>query len=198
MNGIYQQTKIFLRDADDEELDYFQSGEKMGDIQNVEYIAYIDVTDVYGRTRVFWAAESVVHPEDMGKVTNVDEDDDPQWSAGKVKIKLKPLSNNRMWKGRKFKTDDYQDFERVLLIVLRKVKPYIPEGPVAFDLRIGVSERFDGDNAIKPILDICQKYCNHFDDVNVYDYHVQKRLVDVGNEYIQFLFSEFEGDIYDH
>lgn len=116
---------------------------------------------------------------------------------GMIKIPIKPLSTNQAWQGRRFKTKTYKDYERTLLILLRKLKPEIPEGPVAFDLRVGVSRHFDGDNAIKQLLDVCQKYCDHFDDVNVFDYHVRKVLVDKGNEYLAFKFTPFTESLYD-
>ena len=129
---------------------------------------------------------------DYPVVEIVDDDDDAKQY---VRIPLKPLSTNDAWSGKRYKTKEYKDFEQILLILLRKMKPVIPEGPVGFDLRVGISARFDADNTIKTLLDTIEKYCNHFNDNSVFDIHVRKVLVPAGDEYMRLGFYEFTGQL---
>ena len=50
---IYTWTKMKLMDVDGEEIEFFQSGEEMGDVQNIGHVVFIEVTDVKGRKHVF-------------------------------------------------------------------------------------------------------------------------------------------------
>ena len=52
-NAIYMWTKIKLTDVDGDVIFFVQSGEEMGDVQNVEHVVNIEVTDVKGRKHVF-------------------------------------------------------------------------------------------------------------------------------------------------
>lgn len=51
--SIYTWTKMKLTDVDGEEIEFFQSGEEMGDVQNIGHVVFIEVTDVKGRKHVF-------------------------------------------------------------------------------------------------------------------------------------------------
>lgn len=101
-----------------------------------------------------------------------------------VNIKIKPLSVNRCWQGRRFKTKDYDVYERELMY--RLPKKVIPAGKLYLYLRIGFSSKAsDLDNSIKPILDILQKKYG-FDDKRVYRIDATKVDVKKGEEFIEF------------
>lgn len=69
------------------------------------------------------------------------------------RIKIKPLSVNECWQGKRFKTPKYKAYEFELLLLLPKLKLSPP-----FNIKItfGISALSDIDNPIKPFLDILQ------------------------------------------
>ncbi len=102
-----------------------------------------------------------------------------------AKIKYSPLSVNQCWKGRRFKTQNYERYERDILYLLPPME--IPEGKLSVSLIFGVSSKLaDIDNPIKPFLDILQKKYK-FDDKRIYELSVIKQDVKKGLEYIEFL-----------
>lgn len=101
-----------------------------------------------------------------------------------VRLKLKALSVNRCWQGRRFKTPAYNDYEKELLYRLPRL--VIPPGRLFLRLQIGFSNKAsDIDNPIKPILDILQKKYG-FNDKKVYVIEASKEDVKKGEEYIEF------------
>ena len=69
----------------------------------------------------------------------------------------------------------------------------IPEGPLKMTLQWGFSSKLaDWDNPIKPFQDILQNFYQ-FNDRDVWDAHVSKRLVKKGEEYIEFLIETYDG-----
>lgn len=101
-----------------------------------------------------------------------------------VTVNIKPLSVNEVWQGKRFKTPKYKEYERVVLLMLPKIK--IPEPPYAISFEFGVSSKLsDWDNPIKPFQDIlCKKY--GIDDRDIYKGTVSKVLVKKGQEYVKF------------
>lgn len=110
-----------------------------------------------------------------------------------TRINYKPLSVNRCWLGRRRKTADYREYE-VDIIELLPSDIDVPEGPLQIYLQWGFSSKLaDYDNPIKPFQDILQQFYQ-FDDKNIWDAHISKRLVKKGEEYIDFLIEEYKGD----
>lgn len=106
------------------------------------------------------------------------------------KIKIKPLSVNLAWKGRRFKTQKYKDYEVLLKVALPNIK--LPEPPYHIIIDFGFSNKgSDIDNPLKPFLDILQKKYN-FNDKDIYQLTVKKSIVKKGNEYIDFNIKERE------
>lgn len=101
-----------------------------------------------------------------------------------ARLGIKPLSVNKVWQGKRFKTQDYKDYEQELLLLLYKKE--IPEGQLYIYLEWGFSSKAsDIDNPIKPFLDILQKKYG-FDDKRIYELSVVKKDVPRGDEYIKF------------
>ena len=99
-------------------------------------------------------------------------------------IKIKALSVNKAWKGKRFKTKDYKAYEEELLLTLPKYK--IPDGDLEVFYEVGYSNKLsDIDNFIKPFQDILQKKYN-FDDNRIYKLIAEKKIVKKGEEYIKF------------
>jgi len=101
-----------------------------------------------------------------------------------MRIEIKPLSVNEAWKGRRFKTDAYKAFEKELLL---KLKPMATKpGPLKLTYEFGFSNSLaDIDNPVKVCTDVLQKKYG-FNDRDVYELHVKKKLVQKGAEYLEF------------
>jgi len=99
-------------------------------------------------------------------------------------VNIKPMTVNRAWKGRRFKTAEYLNYRKDMLMILPRVE--VPEGKLMVELVWGFSNRrCDLDNPVKPFLDILQeKY--KFDDSRVYELSVKKEIVSRGKEFIKF------------
>ena len=99
-------------------------------------------------------------------------------------IKIKPISVNQCWQGRRFKTKLYKSFE---IELLSKLKPLeVPAGKLQIFIKFGLSSKnADWDNPIKPFQDILQKK-DGFNDRNVYKAVVEKVDVKKGFEFIEF------------
>ena len=103
-------------------------------------------------------------------------------------IKIKPLSVNQVWAGRRFKTVAYKDYEKSLSYLLPKELPLII-GKLKLDICFGLSSKSgDIDNPVKPFIDILQKKYN-FNDKNIYELLVKKQDVKKGEEFIKFEFK---------
>lgn len=105
-------------------------------------------------------------------------------------IKIKPLSVNDCWQGRRFKTNDYKSYEQELYYLLPEME--IPDGKLTLKLEFGVSSKAsDIDNLVKPFQDIIQKRYN-FNDKMIYRLEVDKIVVKKGEEFIKFEISKYE------
>ena len=101
-----------------------------------------------------------------------------------VKINIKPLSVNEVWKGRRFKTDKYKIYETAVMLLLPKIK--IVEPPYRLNLIVGFSNKAsDIDNILKPFLDILQKKYG-INDKHIEILHIEKQIVKKNNEFICF------------
>ena len=99
-------------------------------------------------------------------------------------ISIKPLSVNQCWRGRRFKTPKYKEYEKELLLKLKPV--YIPKGKIKLCITFGHSNSLnDIDNGLKPFIDVLQKKYG-FNDRDIYELNVVKKLVKKGSEYIDF------------
>ena len=97
---------------------------------------------------------------------------------------IKPLSINLCWQGKRFKTDSYKAYERVLLSVLPDVE--LPDPPYEIYFKFGFSSPLsDWDNPIKPLQDVIQKRYGFNDKL------IKRAIVDVvdvkrGGEFFEF------------
>ena len=107
-------------------------------------------------------------------------------------IKIKPLSVNAVWKGKRYKTDKYQNYEKELFWALLPKTLFIPEGKLQIYLQWGFSNiGSDWDNPIKPFQDVLQMKYN-FSDARIYKGIVEKVKVKKGEEYIKFEITSYE------
>lgn len=101
-----------------------------------------------------------------------------------TEIKVKPMSVNDAWQGKRFKTPSYNSYERSCLWLLPKL--IIPDGQLKINFEFGLSNAAnDIDNSIKPFIDILQKKYS-FNDSRIWEMNVKKIKVEKGNEFIRF------------
>lgn len=98
-------------------------------------------------------------------------------------LTIKPLSVNKVWQGRRFKTTTYTDYEKDVLALLPSRKK-IPEGNLQISIVWGFSNAAsDFDNPTKPFLDILQKKYG-FNDKVIHFATIGKVAVPKGKEFI--------------
>ena len=89
-------------------------------------------------------------------------------------IDIKPLSVNKCFQGRRFRTKDYLSYEKELSLKLgklEKIKGYIT---VVIELYLVNDKRTDIDNVLKPLLDILTKKGAWEDDRKIRELHIYK------------------------
>ena len=100
------------------------------------------------------------------------------------KISISPMSINVAFQGRRFKTPQYKNYEKAVIMLLPKIK--IPDPPFSVYYEFGFSNQLsDIDNPVKPLQDILQKKYG-FNDRDIMEMHVVKRMVKKGSEYFAF------------
>ena len=98
-------------------------------------------------------------------------------------INMKPMSVNRAWQGKRFKSDEYEAYEMEMLLRLPPGK--LPNPPYSVSYEFGFSNPLaDFDNPCKPLGDILQKKYG-FNDKEIYEAHIRKVLVKKGCEYVR-------------
>lgn len=101
-----------------------------------------------------------------------------------MRINIKPLSVNEVWKGRRFKTDKYNVYSKLLSLNLKPIQIDL-NGNLSVHLVFGFSSHgADIDNPVKPILDTLQKKYG-FNDNKIYELNIKKEIVKKGNEFIE-------------
>lgn len=101
-----------------------------------------------------------------------------------IEIKVKPLSVNEAWQGKRFKTTKYEAYEKLVSVLLPSLK--IPPPPYRVYYEFGFSNiQADWDNPIKSFQDVLQKKYK-FDDKHIFEAHVKKTIVKKGCEYVKF------------
>ncbi|MEE9532717.1 MAG: hypothetical protein V3W52_17195 [Syntrophobacteria bacterium] len=101
-----------------------------------------------------------------------------------MRVDIKPLSVNRAWQGRRYKTPEYNRYIADLMVILR---PYnVPEGELSLTLTFGFSNKAsDFDNPVKPFVDCLQKRYG-FNDRMIKRCLIQVEHVKKGEEFIEW------------
>lgn len=98
-----------------------------------------------------------------------------------------PLSQNMAWQGRRYKSKNYKDYEKVINAHLQKLAiPKIKPGiPFYLYIEFGISARMDCSNGLKLFEDIL---CRHMqtDDRNVMGIFLRKVITKRSDHYIKF------------
>jgi Holliday junction resolvase RusA-like endonuclease len=101
------------------------------------------------------------------------------------RCRIKPLSVNEAYMGRKRKTSKYRTYEVVLPTLLPEIK--VPHtGDLGLKVTWGFSSAAsDIDNPLKPFLDVLQTTYG-FNDKRITELIVNKVRTDKGEEFIEF------------
>lgn len=104
-----------------------------------------------------------------------------------MKLSIKPLSINKAYTGKRFKTKEARKYSRDVLLLLRPLK--VPDGPLEICITWGFSNMgTDVDNCAKVFIDCLQtKY--GFNDNRVHKLSMEKVKVAKGQEYIEYELS---------
>lgn len=106
-----------------------------------------------------------------------------------IRLAIKPLSLNNAYRGRRFATRELKDYKNAITLMLPKMN--VPAGKLTIRYEFGVSSKAsDADNLIKCVTDALSDTYG-FNDRCVYEYHVAKRDVPKGHEYIDFEISPY-------
>lgn len=128
-------------------------------------------------------------PEGQGKPKGKKATPAVKWKSSDLKpegirLNIKPLSVNGAWKGRRFKSDKYKQYEAIVLMMLPKIE--IPEPPYKLSLVFGFSNpAADLDNPAKCLIDILQKAYG-FNDKHIFELNIRKEITEVNQEFITF------------
>ena len=107
------------------------------------------------------------------------------------RVEIKPLSVNEAWQGKRFKSKDYQNYEKEVLLKLHP-HTFTVKQPIELNLLVGFSNSAsDADNIVKPFVDILQKKYG-FNDKFIYRLVVEKVIVKKGAEFIEFFIKNYE------
>lgn len=103
-------------------------------------------------------------------------------------IKIKPLSINKAFKGKRYRTHEYDAFIKNCLILLPKQIEIPNKAKIKLAVQFSFSYKgSDIDNCLKTFIDcLVKKY--GVDDRYIYELHVFKNIVKKGDENILFKF----------
>jgi Holliday junction resolvase RusA-like endonuclease len=106
-----------------------------------------------------------------------------------MRVDIKPLSVNRAWQGKRYKTDAYKRYERDLMLILPSL--HVPKGKLELHLTFGFSSKnSDFDNPVKPFVDCLQKKYG-FNDKLIKRSVIEVEEVKKGGEYVEFEIKEY-------
>jgi Holliday junction resolvase RusA-like endonuclease len=107
-----------------------------------------------------------------------------------IKLNIKPLSVNKAWQGKRFKTPIYKAYETKMLLMLPKIIGKIPD-QIEINITFGFSNKAsDIDNCVKLFLDLLQKKYR-FNDSQIYRLNINKVLTDKGLDFIEFEIKKY-------
>ncbi len=100
-------------------------------------------------------------------------------------IKIKPLSVNRSYQGRRFSTPELKAYKEALMYLLPKMVVQ-KKRKLSVHYVFGLSSKLaDLDNNIKSFQDtLCERY--GFNDRDIYELYAEKKIVEKGKEYVAF------------
>jgi len=102
------------------------------------------------------------------------------------KLDIAALSVNKAYRGRRFRTKEYDIWESKVKAMLPPMAAHVFDRQLAFNIEFGFSSKAsDIDNGLKSFLDVLSKVYR-FNDKYVFELNVKKKIVPKGKEYILF------------
>jgi Holliday junction resolvase RusA-like endonuclease len=102
----------------------------------------------------------------------------------KQQVDIKPLSVNKAWQGKRYKSKYYSIYEKELFYKLESFR--IPNVKIGITFIVGYSNVLsDIDNFLKPFIDVMQKKYD-INDKNIYELNIKKEIVKKGCEFVDF------------
>ncbi len=103
-----------------------------------------------------------------------------------IRINHKPMTVNQAWQGKRFKTEEYKNYSKILMLKFLPQTIELPEPPYLVYYNFGFSSPLsDWDNPIKPFQDIiAAKY--GFNDKLIKKAIIEIFNVKKGEEFIEF------------
>jgi Holliday junction resolvase RusA-like endonuclease len=112
---------------------------------------------------------------------------------GLVTVQIKPLSVNKAYQGKRFRTPEYDRYQEAVMLMLPTFN--IPPSLLKLVFEFGFSNtQADADNPCKLFTDILQKKYG-FNDSRVYEIVIRKAIVPKGQEYIKFNILPFNQEL---
>lgn len=111
-------------------------------------------------------------------------------------INIKPMSVNKAWGGRTFKSTEYKKYIKDVPLLLPPMLQLPPDKMVLLIKFYFSSKASDIDNPVKPIQDIITRHYG-VDDKHIYMQMLEKHVVKRGKEKIEFEFLEYSTDMFD-
>jgi len=106
-------------------------------------------------------------------------------------LKIKPLSVNQCWQGKRFKTKKYKMYEHDVFDMLDKDQSITDKGNLQLYLEFGFSSiASDWDNPIKPFQDILAKMYG-FNDRRIKRAVIDITMVSKGEEFIYYRLEKY-------
>ena len=101
-------------------------------------------------------------------------------------LNIKGLTVNQAFKGKRYRTNQYDVFIKNCLLLLPKTVLIPDENNIKLAIEFGFSSKLsDIDNCLKTFIDcLVKKY--KVDDRYIFELHVFKSIVKKGDEYIKF------------
>ncbi len=112
------------------------------------------------------------------------------FDTGIVRVRIKPITANRAWKGKRYKTDEYKLYCEALPWLLPKID--LPKPPYQIYFKFGLSNSLaDGDNCLKQTQDIIAKHYG-FNDKLIFKWIIEKVNVEKGLEFFDFHITSYK------
>lgn len=110
----------------------------------------------------------------------------------KIRLPIKPLSVNKLWCGRRFKTKDYKDYENAVCFLLPPAQ--LIEGYVNIHYKFYLKnwKATDGDNLVKGLQDILVSAGFIEDDRKIIKYIIEK--IPAKENFIEIEIEKREGE----
>jgi len=113
-------------------------------------------------------------------------------------IKAKPLTVNKVWQGRRFKTKAYKDYEKEMFYLLKdirnnqSIKDIKGHVEITLEFFLKYASTSDVDNFVKPLLDILVKDGIIEDDKNIMHLDLYKYKSDT--DYMNITINKWTDD----